>query len=118
MGQDPGAAGSVRCGHRGAGLSGAGERKLIKRGDTAMFRALVTNPPWPGDGFGARSSVRWPHKRKDKKLEYPIFLSYAVALAGQAGVKASFLDRVFGVLGVGEYAVLVDRIRGAALAPP
>jgi len=51
------------------------------KGDAAMFRALVTNPPWPGDGYGARSSVRWPHKRKDKKLEYPIFLSYAVALA-------------------------------------
>ena len=46
------------------------------KGDRAMFRALVTNPPWPGDGYGARSSVRWPHKRKDKKLEYPIFLSY------------------------------------------
>src|SRR6266704_2856389 len=80
------------------------------KGDTAMFRALVTNPPWPGDGYGARSSVRWPHKRKDKKLEYPIFLSYAVALARQAGIETSFLDGVCDELGIEDYAVEVNRL--------
>ncbi len=75
-----------------------------------VFRALVTNPPWPGDGYGARSSVRWPHKRKDKKLEYPIFLSYAVALARQAGIETSFLDGVCDELGIEDYAVEVNRL--------
>jgi len=75
-----------------------------------MFRALVTNPPWPGDGYGARASVRWPHKRKDKKLEYPIFLSYAVALAREAGVETSFLDGVCDELGIEDYAVEVNRL--------
>src|SRR5207249_5745212 len=75
-----------------------------------MFRALVTNPPWPGDGYGARASVRWPHKRKDKKLEYPIFLSYAVALARQAGIETSFLDGVCDELGIEDYAVEVNRL--------
>ena len=74
-----------------------------------MFRALVTNPPWPGDGYGARASVRWPHKRKDKKLEYPIFLSYAVALSRQAGVETGFLDGVVDELGIEAYAGEVNR---------
>jgi hypothetical protein len=40
------------------------------------MRVTVANPPWPGEGFGARSDVRWPHKRKDKYIEYPIYLAY------------------------------------------
>jgi radical SAM superfamily enzyme YgiQ (UPF0313 family) len=75
-----------------------------------MFRALVTNPPWPGEGYGARASVRWPHKRKDKKLEYPIFLSYAVALSRAAGVETGFLDGVCDELGIEEYAARVREI--------
>src|SRR5258705_12817260 len=75
-----------------------------------MFKTLVTNPPWPGDGFGARASVRWPHKRKDKKLEYPIFLSYAVALAREAGIDTSFLDGVCDELGIEDYAVEGNRL--------
>src|SRR2546427_11345500 len=86
------------------------------KGDAAMFKALVTNPPWPGDGYGARSSVRWPHKRKDKKLEYPIFLSYAVALARQAGIETSFLDGVCDELGIEPYAVEVNRLAPALIA--
>src|SRR5258707_10559650 len=109
MGQDPETPGPVRHGRRGACLPGAGERKMTK-GDPEMFRALVTNPPWPGDGFGARASVRWPHKRKDKKLEYPIFLSYAVALAREAGVETGFLDGVIDELGIEAYATEVNRL--------
>src|SRR5437773_12138263 len=86
------------------------------KGDAAMFRALVTNPPWPGDGFGARSSVRWPHKRKDKKLEYPIFLSYAVALAREAGVETGFLDGGCDELGIVADADEVNRLAPDVIA--
>jgi radical SAM superfamily enzyme YgiQ (UPF0313 family) len=75
-----------------------------------MFKALVTNPPWPGEGYGARSSVRWPHKRKDKKLEYPIFLAYTVSLLKEAGVETAFLDGVCEELGIEAYAAAVRRI--------
>ena len=75
-----------------------------------MFQALVTNPPWPGDGYGARSSVRWPHRRRDKKLEYPIFLAYAVALLKEAGVETVFLDGVCDEMGGEAYAAEVARI--------
>lgn len=49
------------------------------------MRVLVANPPWPGPGYGARSDVRWPHKRSDKYIEYPIYLAYTVAVVEQAG---------------------------------
>jgi anaerobic magnesium-protoporphyrin IX monomethyl ester cyclase len=75
-----------------------------------MFKALVTNPPWPGDGFGARSSVRWPHKRKDKKLEFPIFLAYTVSLLKEAGVDTAFLDGVCDELGIDAYAEAIAKI--------
>lgn len=81
-----------------------------------MFKALVTNPPWPGEGYGARSSVRWPHKRKDKKLEYPIFLAYTVALVKRAGVETAFLDGVCDELGTEAYAAEVARIAPAFIA--
>jgi anaerobic magnesium-protoporphyrin IX monomethyl ester cyclase len=58
------------------------------------MKVLVTNPPWPGEGFGARSDVRWPHKRKDKYLEYPIYLSYIVAVLEEAGLEVGFIDGV------------------------
>lgn len=76
------------------------------------MKALITNPPWPGEGYGARSSVRWPHKRKDKKLEFPIFLAYAVALLKEAKIETAFLDGVCDELGMEEYAEKV-----AGLAP-
>jgi radical SAM superfamily enzyme YgiQ (UPF0313 family) len=75
-----------------------------------MYKALITNPPWPGDGYGARSSVRWPHKRKDKKLEYPIFLAYTVALLREAGVETAFLDGVCDELDIERYAEAVRKI--------
>ncbi len=58
------------------------------------MKVLVTNPPWPGEGFGARSDVRWPHKRKDKYIEYPIYLAYTVAVLEQAGLEALFVDAI------------------------
>jgi hypothetical protein len=72
------------------------------------MRVTVANPPWPGDGFGARSDVRWPHKRKDKYIEYPIYLSYAVAVLEHAGFQASFVDAIMEELDIPAFA---ERIR-------
>lgn len=58
------------------------------------LKVLVTNPPWPGPGFGARSDVRWPHKRSDKYLEYPIYLAYAVAVLEESMINVDFIDGV------------------------
>jgi radical SAM superfamily enzyme YgiQ (UPF0313 family) len=68
------------------------------------MKVLVANPPWPGTGFGARSDVRWPHKRKDKFLEYPIYLSYVVALLDREGIDVVFIDAVYQELSVKAFA--------------
>ena len=49
------------------------------------MKVLVANPPWPGPGYGARSDVRWPHKRSDKYIEYTIYLAYTVGVVEEAG---------------------------------
>jgi radical SAM superfamily enzyme YgiQ (UPF0313 family) len=58
------------------------------------LKVLVTNPPWPGPGYGARSDVRWPHRRSDKYLEYPVYLAYTVAVLEEAGIETHFIDGV------------------------
>ena len=68
------------------------------------MRVLVANPPWPGPGYGARSDVRWPHKRSDKYIEYPIYLSYTVAVVEEAGFEVSFIDAIMDELGIEEFA--------------
>ena len=70
------------------------------------MKVLVANPPWPGPGFGARSDVRWPHKRSDKYIEYPIYLSYAVAVLGEADFEASFVDAIMEELSIEDFAPL------------
>jgi len=75
-----------------------------------MMKVLITNPPWPGEGFGARSDVRWPHKRSDKFIEYPIYLSYLVAVVRQAGFEAAFLDAILQELDVDAFARKVREI--------
>ncbi|MCX6350213.1 MAG: radical SAM protein [Candidatus Aureabacteria bacterium] len=74
------------------------------------MKILITNPPWPGEGFGARSDVRWPHKRSDKFIEYPIYLAYLVAVARQAGFEAAFLDAILEELDVESFARRVKEI--------
>jgi anaerobic magnesium-protoporphyrin IX monomethyl ester cyclase len=76
------------------------------------MRVTVANPPWPGEGFGARSDVRWPHKRRDKYIEYPIYLAYTVAVLEEAGFEVSFIDAVMEELDIPAF---VDRLQ--ALAP-
>ena len=77
---------------------------------------LVANPPWPGPGYGARSDVRWPHKRSDKYIEYPIYLAYTAAVLEQAGLGVSFLDAVMDELSIEAFARQVaDRKPGLVL---
>lgn len=68
------------------------------------MKVLVANPPWPGPGYGARSDVRWPHKRSDKYIEYPIYLSYTAAVVEQAGFEVSFIDAIMDELSIPEFA--------------
>ena len=68
------------------------------------MNVLVANPPWPGPGYGARSDVRWPHKRSDKYIEYPIYLAYTVAVLEEAGFETSFLDAVMDELSIEAFA--------------
>ncbi len=73
------------------------------------MRVLVTNPPWPGPGYGARSDVRWPHKRSDKYIEYPIYLAYTVAVLEEAGFEVGFLDGVMEEMSIAEFAEAVAK---------
>lgn len=68
------------------------------------MKVLVTNPPWPGEGYGVRTDVRWPHMRKDKYLEYPLYLSYTVSVLDKAGFEVEFLDGVYEELSIPQFA--------------
>lgn len=75
------------------------------------MKVLVVNPPWPGEGYGARSDVRWPHKRKDKYLEYPVYLAYIVAVLEEAGVEVAFLDAVMEEMSIADFSDAVAELR-------
>jgi len=75
------------------------------------MKVLVVNPPWPGEGYGARSDVRWPHKRKDKYLEYPIYLAYIAAVLEEAGLEVAFVDAVMEGMSIPDFSEAVGRIR-------
>ena len=74
------------------------------------MKVLITNPPWPGEGFGARSDVRWPHMRSDKFIEYPIYLSYLVAIVRESGYEVAFLDAILEELSIKKFAERVKEI--------
>ncbi|MEW6743420.1 MAG: radical SAM protein [Planctomycetota bacterium] len=78
--------------------------KSLPRPSSTACRVVVANPPWPGPGYGARSDVRWPHRRPDKYLEYPIYLAYQVALLRQAGADVVFIDAVVDELDIERFA--------------
>jgi len=73
-------------------------------------KVLVTNPPWPGPGYGARSDVRWPHKRSDKFIEYPIYLAYVVAILEKAGMEVEFIDAVVEEMSIPDFAEAAAKI--------
>jgi radical SAM superfamily enzyme YgiQ (UPF0313 family) len=74
------------------------------------MRVLVSNPPWPGEGYGARSDVRWPHKRKDKYIEYPTYLAYVCAILQKEGFDVKFIDGVIEELSIPAFADKVKNI--------
>jgi anaerobic magnesium-protoporphyrin IX monomethyl ester cyclase len=74
------------------------------------MKVLVANPPWPGPGYGARSDVRWPHKRIDKYIEYPIYLAYTVAVIEKAGFEVLFIDAIMDELSIEEFSERVHDI--------
>jgi radical SAM superfamily enzyme YgiQ (UPF0313 family) len=74
------------------------------------MKVLVANPPWPGPGYGARSDVRWPHKRSDKYIEYPIYLSYTVCVVEEAGFETFFVDAIMDELSIEQFAQRVRDI--------
>ena len=74
------------------------------------MKVLVANPPWPGPGYGARSDVRWPHKRSDKYIEYPIYLAYTAAVVEEAGFEVSFIDAIMEELSIQEFAQQVHSL--------
>jgi len=76
------------------------------------MKVLIANPPWPGEGFGARSDVRWPHKRSDKFVEYPIYLAYLVSVVRQRGHQVEFVDAIVEELDIPAFAA-----RAATLTP-
>lgn len=80
------------------------------------MRVLITNPPWPGPGYGARSDVRWPHKRSDKYLEYPIYLAYAASVLRDDGLDVRFLDGIVHELDIQAFAERVAQIGPALVA--
>ena len=74
------------------------------------MKVLVTNPPWPGPGYGARSDVRWPHKRSDKFIEYPIYLAYVVAVLEKAGMEVEFIDAVVEEMSIPDFSDAAAKI--------
>ena len=74
------------------------------------MKVLVSNPPWPGEGYGARSDVRWPHKRMDKYLEYPIYLAYIVAVLEEVGLGVCFIDGVMEEMSIAGFSDAVARM--------
>jgi radical SAM superfamily enzyme YgiQ (UPF0313 family) len=74
------------------------------------MKVLIANPPWPGPGYGARSDVRWPHKRSDKYIEYPIYLAYTAAVVEEAGFEVSFIDAIMDELSIEEFAQRVHEL--------
>lgn len=58
------------------------------------MKVAVANPPWPGEGYGTRSNVRWPHRRGDKVLTFPIYLAYTVSVLKKSGFNVVGIDAV------------------------
>src|SRR3989344_149728 len=79
------------------------------------MKVIVANPPWPGQGYGTRSNVRWPHRRGDKVLTYPIYLAYATAMLKQDGVETWGVDAVDKEWGISEFVEKVKEYKPAVL---
>jgi radical SAM superfamily enzyme YgiQ (UPF0313 family) len=75
------------------------------------LNVVVSNPPWPGEGYGARTNVRWPHRRGDKKLAFPIYLAYTNAILKKLGFKSYGIDAVEKELDIPRFITLLKKIK-------
>lgn len=75
------------------------------------MKIIVTNPPWPGEGYGTRSNIRWPHRRGDKVLTFPIYLAYAVAVLKEAGFDAKGIDAVDREWGIPKFVEELKKLK-------
>lgn len=75
------------------------------------LKAVIANPPWPGEGYGARSNIRWPHRRKDKSLQFPIYLAYTISVLKKNGIDAHGIDAVCREMGITEFVEAVKKIK-------
>jgi len=75
------------------------------------IKVAVINPPWPGGGIGARSNVRWPHKRKDKHLIFPLYLAYTSAVLKKNGFEVLGLDAVEKELGIFDFVKKMEKFK-------
>jgi len=73
------------------------------------MKVIVTNPPWPGEGYGTRSNIRWPHRRGDKVLTFPIYLAYLTSLLKKEGFETLGIDAVDKEWGNSEFINQVNK---------
>ena len=74
------------------------------------MKVVIANPPWPGEGYGTRSNIRWPHRRGDKVLTFPIYLAYAVAVLKKTGFKVWGIDAVDKEYSIGSFVREIAKI--------
>lgn len=79
------------------------------------MEVVIANPPWPCDGFGARTNVRWPHKRGDKCLAFPIYLAYASAVLKEDKFNVFAIDAVEKELGIFNFVSLLVKEKPALI---
>jgi anaerobic magnesium-protoporphyrin IX monomethyl ester cyclase len=75
------------------------------------MKVIVANPPWPGEGYGTRSNVRWPHRRGDKVLTFPIYLAYTVSMLKSKGFEARGVDAVEKEWGITAFAAEMKKAK-------
>lgn len=85
-------------------------KSLKKKKKKMVLKVVIANPPWPGKGYGTRSNVRWPHRRGDKVLTFPIYLAYAVSVLKKAGFNVIGMDAVDKELGVFDFVSEIKKI--------
>ncbi|MBS3122412.1 radical SAM protein [Candidatus Woesearchaeota archaeon] len=73
------------------------------------LKIIIANPPWPGKGYGTRSNIRWPHRRGDKILTFPIYLAYTLALLKKEGFDAKGIDAVEKEYGINQFVEEVKK---------
>jgi len=76
-----------------------------------MVKILIVNPPWPGEGYGTRSNIRWPHRRGDKVLTFPLYLAYAVAVLKKEGYDVKGIDAIDKEWGIFEFVEEIKRLK-------